>query len=192
MLPPRRFVFLRHGQTEWNRESRIQGHTDMPLNAVGLAQAEAAAARVSGQGITRIVSSPLIRALKTAAVVAERLALPIDIDSELMERKFGSFEGRVAAEVKREHGLPLDQPITVILPPDAEHWPQTRERTRAVFAKWLARHSGDTLMFVSHDGLFRALHEQLLGTRPEATHAAPYLFEPKGASWSVTELGGGA
>ena len=139
MLPPTRFVFLRHGQTEWNRESRIQGHTDMPLNAVGRPQAEAAAARASGQGITRIVSSPLIRALKTAAAVAERLALPIHIDGELMERKFGSFEGRVVAEVKREHGLPLDQPITVILPPDAQLWPQTRERTRAVFANgWRA------------------------------------------------------
>ena len=47
-------------------------------------------------------------------------------------------------------------------------------------------------MFVSHDGLFRALHEQLLGTRPEATHAAPCLFEPNGAGWSVTELRAGA
>jgi broad specificity phosphatase PhoE len=189
MLPPRPFFFLRHGQTDWNAQGRIQGHTDVPLNATGVAQAQAAAGRLAGRGIDWIVSSPLARARSTAEFVARRLGLPVQLDDDLKERRFGAFEGMIADEVKRAHGLAPEQPISLILPPDAEQWPQTVARSRAVVAKWLTAHPGKIVLFVSHDGLFRALHEQLLGTRPGATHAAPYRFAPDGGGWTVTELG---
>jgi broad specificity phosphatase PhoE len=188
MLPPCPFFFLRHGQTDWNAQGRIQGHTDVPLNATGLTQAQAAAERLIGHGIGCVVSSPLARAGKTAAIVAERLQLPLHVDSDLKERHFGAFEGRIVDQVKREHGISPEQPISTILPADAEQWPQTRERARMVVAKWLAACPGETLLFVSHDGLFRALHEQLAGTRPGATHAAPYRFAPASGGWMVTEV----
>jgi broad specificity phosphatase PhoE len=188
MLPPRLFYFLRHGQTDWNAQGRIQGHTDMPLNATGLTQARAAAERLVGKGIDRIVSSPLARAHKTAAMVAERLRLPVQVDEELMERTFGAFEGRIIEEVKRQHGISPEQPISTILPADAEQWPQTLGRARSVVAKWLSAQPVEILLFVSHDGLFRALHEQLVGTRPGATHAAPYRFAPAAEGWVVSEL----
>ena len=188
LLPRSPFLFLRHGQTDWNAQGRIQGHTDMPLNETGLAQARAAAERLVDQSIDAIVSSPLIRARRTAEIVAERLRLPLRLDPELMERSFGRFEGRILAEVKREHGLAPEVPISTIMPPDAEPWPRTRERARGAVAAWLTAEPGETLLFVSHDGLFRALHEQLLGSRPGATHAAPYRFAPAGEGWSITEL----
>jgi broad specificity phosphatase PhoE len=188
MLPARPFYFLRHGQTDWNTQGRIQGHTDMPLNATGLAQARTAAERLVGKGIDRIVSSPLARAHKTAAVVAERMRLSVHVDGDLMERTFGAFEGRILDEVKRQHGIPPAQPISTILPPDAEQWPQTLCRSRSVVARWLSAHPAEMLLFVSHDGLFRALHEQLVGTRPGATHAAPYRFAPAAEGWMVSEL----
>lgn len=188
MLPSRSFFFLRHGQTDWNAQGRIQGHTDLPLNATGVAQARAAAARLAGQGIDCVVSSPLARAHSTAGFVAERLRLPIHLDDDLKERSFGAFEGGIIDEIKRAHGIAPEQPISLILPPDAEQWPQTLSRSRAVVAKWLTAHPGKTMLFVSHDGLFRALHEHLLGTRPGATHATPYRFAPAADGWAVTEL----
>ena len=57
-VPKRKFLFLRHGQTDWNLQGRFQGHSDIPLNETGLAQARLAAERLSGQGIELIISSP--------------------------------------------------------------------------------------------------------------------------------------
>jgi broad specificity phosphatase PhoE len=88
-IPPRTFYFLRHGVTDWNIEGRFQGHSDIPLNAQGLAQAQAAAQVIATCAVDLIVASPLIRALKTAAIVAEAIGKPMRIDSELKERHFG-------------------------------------------------------------------------------------------------------
>jgi len=79
-LPHHPFYFLRHGQTDWNLQGRLQGHTDIPLNATGLDQAHAAADMLADQGIDIIVSSPLVRALKTAAIISERIDRPIYIE----------------------------------------------------------------------------------------------------------------
>jgi len=100
MIPRRAFFFLRHGQTDWNRDGRYQGTTDTPLNEMGSAQASVAAGALAAMPIDRIVASPLIRALKTAAIVAEALHVPIHVDRGLRERNFGSFDGLVIREVK--------------------------------------------------------------------------------------------
>jgi broad specificity phosphatase PhoE len=120
MIPKRPFYFLRHGQTDWNLEGRYQGHADTPLNRTGIAQAHAAAECLAEVAIDRIVVSPLIRAVATAAIVAERLGKPIQIERGLMERNFGSFNGLVIREVKALHGLRADQSSRDILPPDAD------------------------------------------------------------------------
>jgi broad specificity phosphatase PhoE len=188
MLPRRPFYFLRHGETDLNKELRFIGAIDAPLNAKGIAQAENAAHRLGAVRIDRIVASPLMRALKTAAVVAEVARLPVHIDSGLRERWFGRLEGRVVAEVKRELGLPLDKPMADHLPPDAEQWPATRARTLRVIGTWLEAHPQGELLFVSHGGLFDAMHEVLLGRRAVAGHATPYRWEPVGDGWRVVEV----
>ncbi len=189
MIPARSFLFLRHGQTDWNAQGRIQGRTDTDLNETGLAQAQAAAQRLAGRGIQRIVASPLKRALRTAEIVASALALPVEVDDHLMERAFGSFEGRLFSEVRREHGIPPHHPVNRVMPPDAEQWPQTCARARGVVTKWLDAYGGETLLFVSHGGVFLALQEQLIGALPGATNAIPYAFTPAGDAWTVSEVG---
>lgn len=189
-IPSRTFLFIRHGETDWNREGRFQSFTDIPLNEVGIAQANAAAERLVGRGITALVSSPLVRALKTAGVIAERLERPVHVDSSLAERSFGQFEGLVVRDVKRSLGvLPterLDQ--KGLLPPDAERWAQTMERAGRVVAKWLRRLPGEVVLFVAHTGIFEALCQQLSGTRFEGRHATPYIVTPSGEGWRVAEL----
>ena len=188
-VPKREFLFLRHGQTDWNLQGRFQGHSDIPLNETGLAQAHRAAERLSGQGIELIISCPLIRALKTAAIIAERIERPIRIDSGLMERTFGSFEGLVISEVKRRLGLQPNERLTRYLPADAEQWHETRARAASAIGAWLERHPSERLLFVAHAGLFDALHEQMFGTRLEPKHE-PYLFQPTSKGWAVRELRG--
>src|SRR5580698_3059326 len=89
------FVFIRHGQTDWNLKNMLQGHTDIPLNGTGHAQAYNAVSILSGKGISRIVSSPLIRAHKTAEIINEHLRVPLHILDGLKERSVGVLEGTV-------------------------------------------------------------------------------------------------
>ncbi len=88
------FFFLRHGETDWNARGLGQGRTDVALNDTGLAQAHAAARRLSGQGIAGIVCSTLGRARQTAAIVGEVLGLGFSEDADLQETSFGEQEGR--------------------------------------------------------------------------------------------------
>lgn len=189
MTTPRAFYFLRHGQTDWNVEGRIQGHTDTPLNATGLQQAYTAAQKLTGHPITHIVSSPLIRALKTAAITAESVRLPVHVDSRLMERTFGSIEGKLRAEVQREHGLDPHISLTHALPTDAEQWHQTVERARTSIENWLTLLPHETLLFVGHGAFFRALSEAFTGQHHEAQNATPYKFTlSANGQWQMAEI----
>ena len=88
------FALVRHGQTDWNAQRRLQGSTDIPLNDVGRGQARDAAAALSGHEWDAIVSSPLSRAAETAKLIADGLGLSVDRHvPELTERSFGPAEG---------------------------------------------------------------------------------------------------
>ena len=103
---PRVVVHLvRHGETDWNAERRIQGQTvEVPLNALGREQAAAVADELSALPIGALYSSDLRRALETAEPIAERLGLDIRVDPALRERDFGSSEGRLSDDVAAELG----------------------------------------------------------------------------------------
>jgi probable phosphoglycerate mutase len=99
---------VRHGQTEFNRERRIQGHVDSPLTELGVRQAQAVGALLKGLILEpagwRIVSSPLGRARSTAEIVAARLGgLPVELDERLKEMSWGENDGRLRSELAAEH-----------------------------------------------------------------------------------------
>ena len=190
MIPRRQFYFVRHGETDWNRDGRYQGTADTPLNETGVAQARAAAVVLAGCPIHRIVTSPMIRALKTAAIIAEAIGRPIHIERGLRERDFGSFDGLVIREVKMRHGVPLDQSSRAILPPDADRWDEIFERVPPVVARWLAAYPSENLLLVAHGGVFDAIHAHLVGPRQgaESRHAWPYAVTPVGTGWQLRGL----
>src|SRR5919109_4497125 len=107
---PTRIILARHGETDWNRERRWQGHSDRPLNGTGRAQAQALADELAGQPIAAVYSSDLLRAHETARIVADRLGLDVVTVPGLRERRFGSWEGLQDVEVERRfpgvHGPP--------------------------------------------------------------------------------------
>jgi broad specificity phosphatase PhoE len=184
-IPKNSFYFLRHGQTTWNAEGRFQGHTDIPLNEVGLSQAHDAATILARCPVDLIIASPLIRARKTAEIVARHLDKPLLVDDDLKERHFGAFEGLIVNEVKAQFGLQPHERLVRHLPADAEQWHETGARTVMVIGKWLDRHPDQTLLFVAHAGLFDALHEAILESRVEAKHA-PYHWRHGENGWSCS------
>ncbi len=88
------FYFVRHGETDWNLQDRLQGWVDIPLNETGRTQARAAAAALSASPITSICASPLDRALETATIIQETLGVPLEVIDELKEVGCGENEGR--------------------------------------------------------------------------------------------------
>jgi probable phosphoglycerate mutase len=141
------FCFLRHGETENNRLGLVAGASDVPLNATGLAQAQAAARRLAGSGIDAIWSSPLQRARDTAQCVAAVLGLDIVIVPELAERNWGELEGR-----------PRELRVRGMTPPGGESLEAFRARTLDGLARVTP---GRLPLIVAHSGTFRVLCEWL-------------------------------
>src|SRR3954451_10202115 len=93
-----RLLFVRHGETDWNAEGRLQGHTDRALNEYGRRQAHELADRLVGDGVAAIYASDLARAKEAAEIIAARLDLPVVVDPDLRERNWGNWEGLVPSE----------------------------------------------------------------------------------------------
>jgi probable phosphoglycerate mutase len=185
-FPTRAFLFVRHGQTDWNAAGRFQGHTDVPLNDAGRRQAEAVAEMLKRVPFARIVSSPLIRARDTAEAIAGATGRPLHIEDELIECNFGSLEGACYAEVMTDSKHPKD--LIGLLAPDGEQWAEVLVRARLVVGRWLDAYPAETLLFVAHDALLQALSEVLCGEWFRSRHAVPYWFEPGRGIWAMTEL----
>ena len=101
----REYLILRHGETDWNTVNRIQGPSDVPLNARGIEQAKDLAKRLSSEPIDYLFSSPLSRALDTAKEVARCRDVPVQTDHRLIELSQGSWNGRLVADLRKESEL---------------------------------------------------------------------------------------
>ncbi|MFC4555568.1 histidine phosphatase family protein [Georgenia faecalis] len=99
-MSARLVVLWRHGQTRYNAAMRLQGQVDIELNEVGVEQAERAAAGIAALGPTRIVSSDLQRAARTAQALGDRTGRDVELDPRLRERSFGQWEGLTAEEIQ--------------------------------------------------------------------------------------------
>lgn len=106
MAPMVELLLIRHGETAWNAERRMQGHLDIGLNTTGLAQAEALGAALRTEALDAIHTSDLLRATQTAAALCADRALPLQRDAALRERCFGIFEGLLYAELAASHPEP--------------------------------------------------------------------------------------
>ncbi|MEH6436336.1 histidine phosphatase family protein [Massilia sp. DD77] len=166
-------LLIRHGETAWNAERRLQGHLDIALNAEGERQAAALAAALAGEPIDRIVSSDLQRARQTAeAIVRARPAggLVLEQDPALRERCYGGFEGLLYSEIADR--FPLDfaawqaRHVDAKLPPgtnQGESFRQFFERVTEAIARHAAGHPGKTLALVAHGGVLECAYRAALG-----------------------------
>jgi uncharacterized phosphatase len=147
------FALVRHGETDWNRERRIQGSTDIPLNETGRSQAAATGALLAGRQWSRIVASPLSRAAETAAIIAEAVGLGgPELDPALVERNYGDAEGLTGAELD---ALYPDGAAV----PGRESREAVGERVVAALHRIAAAHPGEGVIIVAHGGVIRSVLE---------------------------------
>jgi probable phosphoglycerate mutase len=188
-----RLLVIRHGETAWNREARIQGHIDIPLNETGQWQAQRLGCSLADAGLHALYSSDLRRAHDTAKAVAETTGLPVMLDAGLRERHFGRLEGMTPDEVSAQW------------PEEARRWrerepsygPEGGETLEGFNARCVqtltnlaGRHPGQTIAVVAHGGVldcfYRAANrlpiEMLRTWKISNTSVNRLLYSPEGFS----------
>jgi probable phosphoglycerate mutase/uncharacterized phosphatase len=184
------FLFIRHGETDWNAKGILQGRSDVPLNAQGMQQAEEAAKILESVAFDVIVTSPLQRALQTAVCLAERCHKPWEPHDGLQERYFGYEEGQPKAEVLARYAFE-GQAVPKLPLPGAEPYDDVITRAVSTVKEVLESHAGQTVLLVGHSTFFQALYEALTGNPlPEkGKNGVPVRFSPHGeGEWTCEEV----
>lgn len=165
-------LLIRHGETAWNAERRLQGHLDIALNAEGMRQAALLGAALAGEHIDLMVSSDLARARQTADAIALARGGAVDAierDPQLRERCYGGFEGLLYSEIAARYPLAFAawqaRDVNAALPPGANQGETFRtffERATAAILGHAARHPGQTLALVAHGGVLECAYRTAL------------------------------
>jgi broad specificity phosphatase PhoE len=166
-------VFLiRHGVTDWHRDQRVLGQRDVPLNATGINQAQAAASALSGVAVGEVLSSPLVRGVQTAEIIAGQFRIEVARDPRLTDFRVGKWEGMNYDEVSKspEYQRFVADPLSDGIP-GGEDMKQIRERAVAAVEQALedAPH-GESVVIVTHAGIVRVLLTYYLGSHPANYH----------------------
>ncbi|WP_397389762.1 histidine phosphatase family protein [Polynucleobacter sp.] len=192
-----KLCLIRHGETSWNADRRLQGHTDIPLNATGILQARQMAQALKDIKLTFDVlyTSDLKRAADTANAVVELFGVDVQVDSALRERHFGALQGLSISEA------PLQEPgiWQAHIARDLEHdlgggesIQQFALRVQNALDKIQARHTGKTILLVSHGGtldmMYRIASKQVLSADRVASvpnASLNWLTHSQGSGWTV-------
>jgi probable phosphoglycerate mutase len=175
-------VLIRHGETAWNAERRLQGHIDIALNAEGQRQAEALAGALADTDFDAIVASDLQRAAQTAHALARRQGLAVLADPGLRERCYGRFEGLLYAEIAQRFPVEFAawqaRDIDARMPDAervAESFRQFYQRCTGAILAWAARHPGQSLALVAHGGVLECAYRCALGLALSTPRDFPVL-----------------
>jgi probable phosphoglycerate mutase len=163
-----RLRLIRHGETDWNAQGRIQGHLDIPLNQRGREQAHQLAEQLAGSGARLVLSSDLSRAAQTARIIADRLGAPLRLEPALRERNLGALQGKTAADlggadggqtfVARMVNDPSARPL------GGESLEEFRARVAALVEELVRHPPAPDIVVVSHGGAIRAALLALVGS----------------------------
>lgn len=161
-----RLIAVRHGETAWNADLRIQGHLDIALNDTGLWQARQAAQALAQESVSMIYASDLARAWDTAQAIARPHGVAVAPEPGLRERAFGSFEGRTFAEIEASQPDEARRWRTrdpEFAPEGGESLVDFRRRITRVTARIAARHLGGLVVLVAHGGVMDVLYRSATG-----------------------------
>ena len=155
-----RIFLIRHGETEWNRQNRLQGDSDIHLSPEGFHQAKSLADHVPFQHVDAIYSSDLTRAVTTAEILAERFNLTVNEMPELRETNFGDWEGRfiseLAAEFPKEFGRFFTDPERCH-PPHGETFLESQARAMIGIREIISKHDNQNIVVVTHGAVIRLI-----------------------------------
>lgn len=174
-----RIIAIRHGETAWNVDTRLQGHTDIELNDKGRWQAKQAARALAEEPIAAIYSSDLSRAFYTAQAIANQALCPCEVipTKGLRERGFGLFEGKTYAQIHADY--PEESRLwrerdPHFAPPGGESLVHLRERIASTVDELASQHLGGQIVLVAHGGVMDALYRLATG-QPTDTPRAWHL-----------------
>jgi probable phosphoglycerate mutase len=162
-----RIIAVRHGETPWNVDARIQGQLDIQLNDTGRWQARRVGHALSSEQIAAIYSSDLGRAHETARAIADAAGIPVVAHQGLRERRFGVFEGKTFDEIHQtwpEHAQNWKRRIPEWAPPEGgESLLQLRERVARTVGDLASKHRGEQIAVVAHGGVLDTLYRIATG-----------------------------
>ncbi len=177
---------LRHGQTNWNIDFRLQGIADIPLNATGIAQAELAGQVIDGNEWDVLLTSPLSRARDTAEIVAKAAGFDIiHVEPLLLERSFGEAEGLLYEEWRAKYA-------DTNAVPGAETLEELRNRSLDLLDKLAVSYAGQRVLTVSHGALIRKLlrivsNNELPREGERLGNASMSILEHRNGVWQVAD-----
>jgi phosphoserine phosphatase len=192
------FILVRHGQTEWNRTERFRGRVDVPLNNTGLAQAEATGRRVASQWQpSAVYSSPLSRAVKTAASIACRTGREVQVHLGLIDIDYGNWQGLTPEEAQARWPEAVhdwyQRPQSVQIP-GGETLDELRRRAVETIQGLAQKHTGETVVLVGHTVINRVILLAVLGLgndrfwRIQQDTCAINVFEYAGDDFTLVSL----
>ena len=190
------FYFVRHGETDYNKDNKIMGQIDIPLNEVGLQQAQLVAKTLQHLEISQIVSSPLKRARQTSEIIASTINKPVTTIDELMQNYLGIWEGRSKKEFLNETGIEnlFEHLKTGGHIQDAEKWSDFVSRIYSALNSALINNINEKpILIVAHKPTYWAI-SQILNSQiveVDAKNCSVYFFNPPTSDsnqWTVTAL----
>ncbi len=161
-----RLIAVRHGETAWNVDSRIQGSLDIALNDTGRWQAHRLALALAGEQIDALYASDLWRAYDTALSISRTTGLPVTTNEGLRERRFGEFEGKTFTEVEAhwpDKALKWRKRIPDFVPEGGESLLQFRERILTTVSALAVQNIGNQIVIASHGGTMDVLYRAATG-----------------------------
>ena len=161
MIEPTRIIAIRHGETTWNVDTRIQGRLDIPLNAMGRSQAARMAQALKHEPIAAVYASDLARAWETAEYLARAHGLPVNAETGLRERGFGDFEGMTFAEIETllpDQSMRWRKRDPEFAPAGGESLVDLNRRVVEAVERLAARHPGELIAMVGHGGVMDVLY----------------------------------
>ena len=165
MTPGTRILVIRHGETAWNVDARIQGQLDIALNDVGRWQAERVADAIAHEPLAALYSSDLQRAEQTARAIAEATGVAVRLERRLRERSFGTFEGHTFRELEErwpDEARRWRQRDPTFGPPEGETLADFYDRCVGAVSRLARAHSGEAIAVVAHGGVMDCLYRAAL------------------------------
>ena len=158
-------IVIRHGETVWNRDGLMQGHTDVELSPEGVAQADKLAERLAGEDFAALISSDLKRAMQTARAIGRRTGHEVIPEPALRERNFGVLEGLTWDQIRQRYPELYEryQRRRDFAPPGGETARQRHDRGIACVSRIAADHAGRRVVLVTHGGVLMSMFKHAVG-----------------------------
>ena len=186
-----RFGLVRHAQTIWNREKKIQGQNDSPLTAKGRTQALRWGKRLKPYGWHRILASDIGRAVETANIINQALEVSVTTDARLREQDWGQWTGETIARLHTHTPRELDEQVRAgwkFCPPGGEDRHSVLARSRQALLEAAEKWPGDTILVATHEGIVKSLIYHLSGRK--YLPGEPAIIRPYQLHWLTIDEDG--